>query len=196
MRIPRVLVFVGCIACASSASRMASGGDPVRPLLTLGTTEASVTAAAVSSVLLLLPADTAAACVLLSGPPPASWYSPDAGLLAMVQSPSRRVVPPAACPTTYESMAVFVPSPEHPQAPVRPHGYVDPHRITVVERPTVGGDSALVIIHSGQGTSNRSYHCMARRAPRDRWLAECHETQTWTSTLSPNVALQLTIAFR
>jgi hypothetical protein len=79
---------------------------------------------------------------------------------------------------------------------VRPHGYVDPHRIAVVERPIIDGDSALLVVHSGQGTSNRSYRCVARRAARDRWIAECRETQAWTSTLSPNVALQLAAAVR
>lgn len=190
MRIRIVLLAVGSLACATSGKLARSAREPNRPPLALGSNEAGVTAAALRAVLALLPADAAAACVTLTGPPPNYSYSPDAALLKSIRSKDRRVLAIAACPPTYQSMAVFVPSPDQPSPPERPAGYLDPHIVDVVARPIIGPDSTVVLIHASQGTLIHYYRCVAQRTRR--WLARCRMTATWTAALPSNVSHQLT----
>ena len=186
------LLCLGSIACASSGGAVANKGGTLQPSLTLLAAETSVIASAISAVISLLPSDGGAACVTLSGPPPAYWYGPDTALLTKIQSPTRRVVAPGECPPTYDSMVALVDSGGRSRNPIRPTGYVDPHEIIVREQPIIAADSAVVMIDAHQGTLNDNYRCVARRALRGSWVAECRKIRTSISTLPPNESLQRT----
>jgi hypothetical protein len=141
-----------------------------------------------------LPSDTAPACLTIRGPAPAYLYSPDARLLEELRTPRRRIVPPRACPQTYDLMYVLVDSTGRNITPERPPGYVDPHEVVVDTYDLFGADSTSMKVVAHQGTRNRHFACAAHRERQRTWRARCVYQGMSISAVPPNESLQLTSA--
>jgi hypothetical protein len=167
---------------------------PRRPVLALRTVEREALTAQLLKFLPMLPGETTSACLVVRGGPPGYAYNLDERLLSNLRVTSRPVLAWENCPPTFDEMYVLVDTAGRPINPARPPGYVDPHRVDVVEHGLVGTDSAYVSVRASQGTLNRYYQCSARRTNQRMWRASCVYSGMSVSRLPPNESQQQTSA--